>query len=224
MSTDFRTASQILGSIIIFLILCLQPTSVAATDLEKRSANASDTETLLCTPFGACEPCPKEVVSVFLLFFLFLFFSTTPYGLYSSIYAIYVLADLGCLILYIQMNEPFCQPFGNRRFMHCINSTFAPVPHPPSNTPPSNRPPNSHFLPDPVDPNTPLGELSAWESCGRIVPKERADFFEFVGCNLIFALVALGVLVVRMKRVRLTQARWLAARIGVGGGGRNMGR
>ncbi|KIM42310.1 hypothetical protein M413DRAFT_444737, partial [Hebeloma cylindrosporum] len=179
------TASQIIASIFIFLILCLQPTSVAATNLEQRSTTGNDTGThLLCTPFGACEPCPKEA-----------------------------------------MDEPFCQPFGNRRLMHCINSTFAPIPHPPSNTPPPNRPspPSSHSVPDSVDPNAPPGELPAWESCGRLVPKERADFFEFVGCNLIFALVALGVLFVRMKRVRMSQARWLAARIGVGGGGRNMG-
>ena len=108
--------------------------------------------------------------------------------------------------------------------MHCVNSTFTPVPHPPPNTPPSNSPPDSHSLPDPADADTPPGGLPAWESCGRIVPKERADFFEFVGCNLIFALVALAVLFIRMKRVRMSQARWLAARIGVGGGGRNMGR
>ena len=119
------------------------------------------------------------------------------------------------------MNEPFCQPFGNRRLMHCINNTITATPHPPSNKPPSNRPPNSHVIPDP---DVPVPNISAWESCGRIVPKERADFFEFVGCNLIFALVALGILFIRMKRVRMSQARWLAARIGVGGGGRNMGR
>ena len=155
---------------------------------------------------------------VFPLFFFLLFSSMTPYGVGSFVYA---LAELGCLILCIQMNEPFCQPFGNRRQMHCINNTFAAVPHPPPNKPPSNRPPNSQFLPDP---DAPPGELTAWESCGRIVSKERADFFEFVGCNLIFALVALGVLFLRMKRVKMSQARWLAARIGVGGGGRNMGR
>ena len=32
----------------------------------------------------------------------------------------------------------------------------------------------------------------AWESCGRLVPKERADFFEFVLCNVIFAALALA--------------------------------
>ena len=214
-STGCRTTSRILALIFIFLILCLQPTSVVATDLEKRSASGSDGGTqLLCTPFGACEPCPKETVSAFPHLFFLLLFSTAPYGLGSFIY---VIAELGYLILHIQMNEPFCQPFGNRRQMHCINSTFPAVPHPPPNEPPSNRPPNS-------DLDAPPGELTAWESCGRIVPKERADFFEFVGCNLIFALVALGVLVLRMKRVRMSQARWLAARIGVGGGGRNMGR
>jgi len=171
------------ASIFIFLILCLQPTSVVAANLV---ANGTDTGTHLCTPFGACKPCPKE-----------------------------------------SMNEPFCQPFGNRRLMHCINNTPTTIPHPPPNAPPSKPPLNSPQPPNPHDPNAPhapSGELQAWESCGRIVPKERADFYEFVGCNLVFALVALVVLFVRMKRVRMSQARWLAARIGVGSSGRNMGR
>ena len=53
-----------------------------------------------------------------------------------------------------QLHEPFCQPFGNRRLLHCREADS----------------------PD-VDKE---GELLAWESCGRIVAKERADFFEFV--------------------------------------------
>lgn len=111
--------------------------------------------------------------------------------------------------------------------MHCINSTPTAIPHSLPNATPSNPPPNSSPIPPNDDlnaPHAPPGELAAWESCGRIVPKERADFYEFVGCNLVFALVALGVLFVRMKRVKMSQARWLAARIGVGSAGRNMGR
>jgi hypothetical protein len=97
-STDLRTASRIFASIFIFLILCLQPTSVVATDLEERSANGSDSGTLLCTPFGACEPCPKEVVSVFPLFSSFL--------LYDAVWSWFIYLRprraLGCLLLYIR--------------------------------------------------------------------------------------------------------------------------
>ena len=56
----------------------------------------------------------------------------------------------------------------------------------------------------------------AWESCGRLVPKERADFFEFVLCNVIFAALALAGVLVRSVRMRVARARRLAARIGVG--------
>ncbi|PPQ82608.1 hypothetical protein CVT25_007122 [Psilocybe cyanescens] len=99
------------------------------------------------------------------------------------------------------MNEPFCQPFGNRRLMHCLNSTT-----------------ESSSSPQQGSTNHAIPEIPAWESCGRIISKERADFYEFVACNVLFALVALGVLVFRERRLRLGRARMLAARIGIGGG------
>ncbi|EAU81454.2 hypothetical protein CC1G_05284 [Coprinopsis cinerea okayama7 len=67
----------------------------------------------------------------------------------------------------------------------------------------------------------PKGETLAWESCGRIPSQERADFLEFVACNVIFAIVAIGLVMWRSKVVQARQARVLAARIGlVGGRGR----
>ncbi|KAF8156992.1 hypothetical protein B0H34DRAFT_783203 [Crassisporium funariophilum] len=133
---------------------------------------------LLCTPFGACEPCPPDA-----------------------------------------MNQPFCQPFGNRRLMHCLNTTSTTpppsTPHPPPNDGPPQHPPTVPH---------PKGETLAWESCGRIPARERADFYEFVACNVAFALIALGILLLRSRRMQLMQARQLAARIGLirgdGGGGR----
>ena len=59
------------------------------------------------------------------------------------------------------------------------------------------------------------GEILAWESCGRIVPKERADFYEFVACNVVFAIVSFIVLFFRSRRIQVMQARQLAARIGL---------
>ncbi|KJA18751.1 hypothetical protein HYPSUDRAFT_916440 [Hypholoma sublateritium FD-334 SS-4] len=104
----------------------------------------------------------------------------------------------------MQMNEPFCRPFGNRRLMHCINTTFTPA-HPPDGDSATGKLTTLH----------PDRETPAWESCGRIVGKERADFYEFVACNVVFALIALGVLFFRSRRMQLNQARQLAARIGL---------
>ncbi|KAI0826420.1 hypothetical protein BC629DRAFT_1276790, partial [Irpex lacteus] len=108
------------------------------------------------------------------------------------------------------LNEPFCQPFGNRRLMHCTpssssssspNSFQQPHTHPPQN--------NNHLQSDHI------GEIPAWESCGRIVEKERGDFYEFLACNVVIALIAVGVVLFRSKQLRAMQARQLAARIGL---------
>jgi hypothetical protein len=65
------------------------------------------------------------------------------------------------------------------------------------------------------------GEIPAWQSCGRIVSKERSDYFEFILCNILFAAGALVLLFTRSRRVEVLHARQLAARIGLvrGGGG-----
>ena len=120
------------------------------------------------------------------------------------------------------MDEPFCQPFGNRRLMHCLNSTTI-KPSSPEQTQPasqSNGPAEHPNAPHPE------GEILAWESCGRIPSRERADFYEFIACNVVFAFISLCVLFLRSRRLQLMQARQLAARIGLiradagdGGGG-----
>ncbi|KAF7348533.1 hypothetical protein MVEN_01370800 [Mycena venus] len=114
------------------------------------------------------------------------------------------------------LQEPFCQPFGSRRLMHCANGT-APSSHPvPAHT---GRPPllDDRSIPRAADqPHSHAGETLAWAACGRIVPQERADFFEFVACNLLFAAVALFGVYTRSRRMRALQARQLAARIGLG--------
>ncbi|KAG6836736.1 hypothetical protein H0H93_004142 [Arthromyces matolae] len=91
---------------------------------------------------------------------------------------------------------------------------------PPSHGPPSGTPklPGNLDLDinlDEFKAQHPEGETPAWGACGRIVSQERADFFEFVACNIIFAAIALVVLFARSKRLQLLQARQLAARIGV---------
>ena len=65
------------------------------------------------------------------------------------------------------------------------------------------------------------GEIPAWQSCGRIVSKERSDYLEFILCNVLFAAGALVMLFARSRRMEGMHARQLAARIGLvrGGGG-----
>jgi hypothetical protein len=105
--------------------------------------------------------------------------------------------------------------------MHCADSTTIPSS---DDSPghPANRPAPPHH----TQAQHPKGETLAWEACGRIVEQERADFYEFVACNVLFAIVALFILFTRSKRLHAMQARQLAARIGIirNGGNGNGGR
>jgi len=176
------------ASLLLLVTLCLAPVS-AKRHLFPRLAN--DTESI-CRPFGECEPCPNEV-----------------------------------------LREPFCQPFGNRRLLHCL----PPLPLPDSTHPNTNphhrpesfahptsadRPPGFHVSDEDHGhhdgENLLPGETIAWESCGRIVVQEHADFWEFVACNLLFVCIALVLVFVRSRRMNTLQARHLAARIGLGRG------
>ncbi|OAX40615.1 hypothetical protein K503DRAFT_737153 [Rhizopogon vinicolor AM-OR11-026] len=108
------------------------------------------------------------------------------------------------------LHEPFCHPFGNRQLMHCSNTTTTtptiPTDYPYPTSPPSEAPGS-------------LGETPAWQPCGRIPAQERADFYEFVACNMLFAAAAIGVALIRSRRIEAHQARRLAARIGLVRGG-----
>ena len=52
-----------------------------------------------------------------------------------------------------QRTQPFCQPFGNRRLLHCKSSKES---------------------------DGRSTEVPAWEACGKVVKQERQDFWEFV--------------------------------------------
>jgi hypothetical protein len=93
--------------------------------------------------------------------------------------------------------------------LHCINSTSILPKQPPPNN--NNGGPADHH----PDTPHPEGEVLAWESCGRIPARERADFYEFVACNVVFALISLCILLLRSRRLQLMQARQVAARIGL---------
>ena len=49
--------------------------------------------------------------------------------------------------------------------------------------------------------------------------QERADFWEFVACNVLFASIGLFLVYARSKKMQALQARNLAARIGLIRGG-----
>jgi len=104
------------------------------------------------------------------------------------------------------MEEPYCQPFGNRRLVNCIPRHI----HDNLSSPDSQSSSSVHPGQNPDMP------LPAYESCGRVTAVERADFFEFVLTNVIFAALALVGVLLRGERMRAVQARRLAARIGVG--------
>lgn len=114
-----------------------------------------------------------------------------------------------------QLHKPFCQPFGNRRLIQCKNSTALPTeplrPHY------AQHPPNLAGSDTPSEGDVEEGAILAWESCGRVVSAERADFFEFAAVNLLFLSVGAGIVIWRLRRMRLRHARQLAARIGLVG-------
>ena len=140
---------------------------------------------MTCRPFGLCEPCPEESVRP----------NRIPTSFNSP------------LANWPQLHEPFCQPFGNRRLMHCSPDNDPTTPSQQTD----DHPPHSRIK----------GEIPAWQSCGRIVSKERSDYFEFILCNALFAAGALVILLTRSRRMEIMHARQLAARIGLvrGGGG-----
>ncbi|KAF9653743.1 hypothetical protein BDM02DRAFT_3062115, partial [Thelephora ganbajun] len=111
------------------------------------------------------------------------------------------------------LHEPFCQPFGNRRLMHCALDDDSSTS---SSSTLSSQQQQGHSPRSRI-----TGEIPAWQSCGRIVSKERSDYFEFILCNALFAAAALGMLFARSRRMEIMHARQLAARIGLvrGGGG-----
>lgn len=94
-------------------------------------------------------------------------------------------------ITYLQLSEPFCKPFGNRRLVHCSSSSSSE------------------------------GETPAWVSCGRIIAAERADFTEFFAVNVVFAALALVVLFIRKRRQEGEKRRALTAKIWGGSGRSN---
>jgi hypothetical protein len=64
------------------------------------------------------------------------------------------LADSGV----VQLDQPFCLPFGNRRLLHCLPASQAHQ----------------------AEGEGQYGEVPAWEACGKVISVERRDYWEFV--------------------------------------------
>ncbi|ODN79659.1 hypothetical protein L202_03597 [Cryptococcus amylolentus CBS 6039] len=97
-----------------------------------------------------------------------------------------------------ELDQAFCFPFGNRRLLHCL----------PSNSSSASASDGGQ-----------QGEVPAWEACGKVVKKERQDFYEFVTTNVLFLVFALVILWGRTSALAAQQYRQLAARIGIPAGG-----
>ncbi|CAK9780972.1 hypothetical protein CC85DRAFT_307645 [Cutaneotrichosporon oleaginosum] len=88
-----------------------------------------------------------------------------------------------------ERHQPFCQPFGNRRLLHCKKAG-----------------------------GEDKGVTPAWEACGKVIKKEQRDFYEFVTANVLLLMVCLTIFAVRTSALATQQYRQLAARIGIPSG------
>ncbi|KAH9814469.1 hypothetical protein DFH28DRAFT_309830 [Melampsora americana] len=59
-------------------------------------------------------------------------------------------------------------------------------------------------------------EFPTWEACERVVSKERADFYEFLFCNLFLTILSLVIYILRTRLLINRQYNKLIKRIGLG--------
>ncbi|KAJ3805740.1 hypothetical protein F5876DRAFT_91389 [Lentinula aff. lateritia] len=113
-----------------------------------------------------------------------------------------------------ELDKPFCQTFGNRLFMHWHNASSSSF-FPPATQSQSEFQFRLQLLPTHPSshPPTIVGETPVWEFCGRIISRERADLYEFIVCNVLFAVGAMLVVYIRSRRRHALQTMQLAARI-----------
>ncbi len=152
------------------------------TLLEQRKYSYTEASgDLFCRPFGECEPCPKDEVSQNMALQSF------AKGYLTAIHATTFKRD-----------QPFCRPFGNRRLVHCIPKGQADPQDPYASEievdiPTRRQESGSATHSQKESPvlvggssrvidmgSVQLGEVPAWEACGKVLAIERAGYWEFV--------------------------------------------
>ncbi|CAH7685439.1 expressed protein [Phakopsora pachyrhizi] len=172
------------------------PSSIDPTLLLRRSPSESESLHLsnttsndyACRPIGPCKPCPIEERS------------TSPCEIYHNRKRI----------------ECFYLGSKARGFKRGTNDNLVDLSS--AKTTVSESQPKKGYNNLRLD-NVPYLEIgsdfSTWEACERVVSKERKDFFEFVTCNVIIAVVSLLVYGFRTKQLVIKQYTKLASRIGI---------
>lgn len=67
-----------------------------------------------------------------------------------------------------EIHQPFCHPYGNRRLVHCIPRRNAD-----GSSSTDDNPYEGEHEQD-------AREVPAWESCGKVISTQTADYWEFV--------------------------------------------
>ncbi|KAG0152567.1 hypothetical protein CROQUDRAFT_85688 [Cronartium quercuum f. sp. fusiforme G11] len=147
-----------------------------------------------CRPIGKCEPCPIE-----------------------------------------ELSNSICQIYQNRRLVHCLYlgssspALIASVLIDKTNYPAGLMMTNNdhyHHLDQTdiqkvdskmakVGSGIGSAEFPTWEACERVISKERADYYEFIVCNIILTLISLLIFIFRTKLLINRQYGKLAQRIGL---------
>ena len=161
------------------------------------TAGGGEDEELICVPAGQCEPCPADLVR------------------HTS--SSYACTCTDATTIFNQLHEPFCQPFGTRRLMHCTPPSSSSASSTSDHSSTSNTQPRQHDSNPSTTFQTHSRGIPGFEPCGRITSLERYDFYEFVAFNLGLGILAVGGVVFRSRLMRARQVRTIAARIGLGG-------
>ena len=135
--------------LLLVLLSVLRPSTASLPT--SRAGELPSHEQYDCRPFGECEPCPKSQVRLELC------------SARLQPCEVLTLDPVGRP--FAQRHEPFCQPYGNRRLLHCVPKGHA------------------HHDITPIEEggeNLHEKEIPAWEACGKVVLKERQDYWEFV--------------------------------------------
>ncbi|TIB72132.1 hypothetical protein E3Q24_01850 [Wallemia mellicola] len=85
------------------------------------------------------------------------------------------------------INDPVCQPFGNRQLLLCYDTRTS----------------------------SKIDSIPAWHSCGRLPTQERNTFLKFVSLNFALTVTATMIVLIRNRQIANAQYDKLAKTIGL---------